>query len=74
MLTAAMTLLALPTGFIGPVMVFGGLLFFGVIGFHYFVWGRWLTEIVRQEVEEQDASGREDQGRQGSHDRDGNKP
>ena len=55
LLMAAMTLLALPTGFIGPVIVFGGMVFFGVIGFHYFVWGRWLSEIVRQEAEEQAA-------------------
>jgi len=55
MSAGSMTLLALPTGFIGPVMVFGGMIFFGVIGFHYFVWGRWLGEILRQELEEQEA-------------------
>ena len=44
-------LLFLP-GRIGFAMVFGGLIFFGVIGFHYFVWGRWLGEILRQEADE----------------------
>ena len=54
------TLLALPTGFIGPVLVFGGMIFFGVIGFHYFVWGRWLGRILQQEMQEQAASEVED--------------
>ena len=50
------TLLMLPTGFIGPVVVFGSLLFFGMIGFHYVVWGRWMTQVLREEAlrEEQD--------------------
>ena len=51
----SITLLALPTGFIGPVMVFGGVIFFGVIGFHYFVWGRWLDQILRKEMQEAEA-------------------
>ena len=42
-------LLIMPTGFIGPVMVFGGLIFFGVIGLHYLVWGRWISKIVQEE-------------------------
>jgi hypothetical protein len=33
-------------------MVFGGLIFFSVIGFHYYVWGRWLGEILREAAEE----------------------
>jgi hypothetical protein len=44
-------LLFLP-GLIGVAMVFGGLIFFSVIGFHYFVWGRWLGEILREAAEE----------------------
>ncbi|MBC8356920.1 MAG: hypothetical protein H8E66_33530 [Planctomycetes bacterium] len=50
------TLLMLPTGFIGPVVVFGGVMFFGIIGFHYVVWGRWMTRVLREEAlkEEQD--------------------
>ncbi len=43
------TLLMLPTGAIGPVIVFGGLMFFGMIGFHYVVWGRWMTRVLREE-------------------------
>ena len=45
-------LLFLP-GLIGFAMVFGGLIFFGVIGFHYFVWGRWLGEILREAADEE---------------------
>ena len=44
------TLLMLPTGAIGPAVVFGGLLFFGMIGFHYVVWGRWMTRVLREEA------------------------
>jgi len=44
------TLLMLPTGAIGPALVFGGLLFFGMIGFHYVVWGRWMTRVLREEA------------------------
>ena len=52
---SAVVLLALPTGFIGPVLVFGSLLFFGVIGFHYVVWGRWLNRILIEEEQPEDA-------------------
>lgn len=45
-------LLLLP-GRIGFALVFGGLLFLGVIGFHYFVWGRWLGEILRQAADDE---------------------
>lgn len=45
-------LLALP-GRIGFAIVVGGILFFGVIGFHYFVWGRWLGEILRRAAEDE---------------------
>ncbi|HJN12027.1 MAG: hypothetical protein QGH33_09805 [Pirellulaceae bacterium] len=45
-------LLLLP-GRIGFAIVFGGLIFFGVIGFHYLVWGRWLGEILRQAADEE---------------------
>ena len=50
------TLLMLPTGAIGPAIVFGGLMFFGMIGFHYVVWGRWMMRVLREEAlrEEQD--------------------
>jgi hypothetical protein len=48
------TLLMLPTGFIGPTIVFGGLAFFGMIGFHYVVWGRWMTRVLREESLKQD--------------------
>jgi hypothetical protein len=39
----------LPTGAIGPVIVFGGVMFFGMIGFHYVVWGRWMMRVLREE-------------------------
>jgi len=45
-------LLLLP-GRIGFAMVFGGLIFFGVIGFHYYVWGRWLGEILHEAADEE---------------------
>ncbi len=44
------TLLMLPTGAIGPAIVFGGVMFFGMIGFHYVVWGRWMTRVLREEA------------------------
>ena len=47
-------LLMLPTGGIGSVIVFGGLLFLGMIGFHYVVWGRWLTRVLREEALEKE--------------------
>ena len=45
-------LLLLP-GLIGFAIVLGGLVFFGVIGIHYFVWGRWLGEILRRAEDEE---------------------
>jgi len=44
-------MLAIP-GFIGLAVVVGGVLFFGMIAFHYFVWGRWLGEMLRREAED----------------------
>lgn len=49
LLIFASVLLALPIGFFGPVIVVGGLFFTGLVGFHYLVWGRWLTRIVQEE-------------------------
>ncbi|MCO6459392.1 MAG: hypothetical protein J5I93_29120 [Pirellulaceae bacterium] len=49
LLIFASILLALPIGFFGPVIVVGGLFFTGLVGFHYLVWGRWLTRIVQEE-------------------------
>jgi hypothetical protein len=46
----AALLLLLPTGFIGPVFVFGGGLFFVLFAFHYLVWGR----LVNLELQESD--------------------
>lgn len=53
------TLSMIPT--IGPLLVLGGLMFVGMILFHYLVWGRWMTRVVqeeelRREREESDAS------------------
>ena len=42
-------MLALPIGFFAPVILLGALLFTGLVGFHYLVWGRWLTRIIEQE-------------------------
>ena len=42
-------LLILP-GFIGPAIVAGALFMFGMIGFHYIVWGRWMTRVLRDEA------------------------
>jgi hypothetical protein len=57
---AALIMLMLGVGFllllpgrIGFAIVFGGVIFFGVIGFHYFVWGRWLGEILRQAADDE---------------------
>ncbi|MBP88275.1 MAG: hypothetical protein CMJ64_16415 [Planctomycetaceae bacterium] len=41
-------LIILP-GFIGLVLVIGGLLFGGIMTFHYLVWGRLLTRILHEE-------------------------
>ena len=46
-------LLMIPTGFIGPVIVFGGCSFFGVIALHYLVWGRWLDRLIKEEQAEE---------------------
>ena len=48
------TLLMLPTGAIGSAVVFGGLMFFGMIGFHYVVWGRWMTRVLREEARQKE--------------------
>lgn len=42
-------LLLLPTGPIGPFILFGGLGCGFLFAFHYFVWGRWLTHVLRDE-------------------------
>jgi len=52
LLFGAAFLLLLP-GRIGFALVFGGLLFAGMIGFHYLVWGRWLGKILRQAAEDE---------------------
>ena len=49
-LIASAVLLVLPTGFIGPVFVGGGFLFVFVIGVHYLVWGRWLSQILAEDA------------------------
>jgi hypothetical protein len=46
-------LLMIPTGFIGPVIVFGGCCFGGVIALHYLVWGRWLDRLIKEEQAEE---------------------
>jgi hypothetical protein len=55
-LTALGSLWLMPlTGLIGPALIFGGLLFCGLIGFHYFVWGRWMTRILQEEAVEEES-------------------
>ena len=39
---AAMALLLLPIGYLGLAIILGGLLFLSLIGFHYFVWAKWV--------------------------------
>jgi hypothetical protein len=39
---AALLLIVLPIGYLGIAIVLGGLLFLGVIAFHYFVWAKWV--------------------------------
>ncbi|MGE0756772.1 MAG: hypothetical protein AB7O38_07120 [Pirellulaceae bacterium] len=46
---ASIALLLLPTGFIGPVFVVGGFFFVAVMGFHYLVWGRWLSRLLAED-------------------------
>jgi hypothetical protein len=41
-------LIVLP-GFIGVALVVGGVLFSGLMAFHYLVWGRLLTRILQEE-------------------------
>ena len=57
-------LLILPTGFIGPVFAIGGLLLIGVIGFHYVLWGRWLSRMLKDK-ELEDAATDETRMKQG---------
>jgi len=38
-------------GYIGIAIVIGSVTFFGIGCFHYFVWGRWLDRILREEEE-----------------------
>jgi hypothetical protein len=42
------TLLLLPTGFLGPAFVVGGVLFVGLFAMHYLLWGRWLDAELRK--------------------------
>jgi hypothetical protein len=39
---AAFLLIILPIGYLGIAIVLGGLLFLGVIAFHYFAWAKWV--------------------------------
>ncbi len=57
LLVGSAVLLIVPLGFFGPVMVMGGWLFAGGLAFHYFVWGKWLAEIVEQEEQRDDSAG-----------------
>jgi hypothetical protein len=57
LLIASAVILVLPTGWIGPVFVFGGLACFVLFGFHYLVWGRWMNEVLK---ESEDMSDRKD--------------
>ena len=46
----ALTFLTL--GFFGPVLIVVGVLF-AIVGFHYFVWGWWLGQVVRDAAQEE---------------------
>ena len=45
-------LIILP-GFIGVALVLGGVMFGGIMAFHYLVWGRMLTRILQEEALEE---------------------
>jgi len=49
-------LLIIPAGFIGQVIVFGGIIFFGIVGLHYLIWGRWISRILEEEQAEEAAN------------------
>ena len=36
-------------GFIGLALVIGGMMFGGIMAFHYVVWGRLMTRILHEE-------------------------
>ena len=45
-------LIVLPIGYIGWAIVIGIWGLMGIVGLHYFIWGWWLTKIVREEEDE----------------------
>lgn len=47
-------LLTAPLGQIGIAILIGGAIFPLVIGFHYFVWGRWVQNVLRNHPVEDD--------------------
>lgn len=47
---ASVVLLFLTLGFAGVALATVGVLF-AVVAFHYLVWGRWLSQSIRDEVE-----------------------
>ena len=53
---AVVTLTFLTLGSFGPVLLIG-LLIFGLVAFHYFVWGWWLQRILRREHDQESDEG-----------------
>jgi hypothetical protein len=43
----------LTLGLVGPILVLG-VVVFAMAAFHYFVWGWWLSNLIRHDVEEED--------------------
>jgi len=43
----------LTLGVFGPVLIVGGILF-GIVAFHYFVWGWWLGRVIREASDEEE--------------------
>jgi hypothetical protein len=57
--TAALVFLTF--GYFLLVLVIGAGVF-GLAGFHYVVWGWWLTQVIRREEEEEERREREERG------------
>jgi len=43
----------LTLGVFGPVLIVGGILF-GIVAFHYCVWGWWLGKVVREASDDEE--------------------
>lgn len=51
---SASLLLTLPLGVFGPVIIGGAGLFMLMMLAHYYIWGRWIAQVVRADQEAND--------------------